>query len=112
MDALLITLLSIVIGMCLYIIYYKISNKKEKEHLFYRDVVGSLIILSIALFLFFSLVPAALLIQKAIGLMLFLAGYFLIFKYPYSQEYNRGYELTGVFMGFVTIAIGIGLLLF
>ena len=107
-------ILSLLIGFGLFIIYILvIKNDKNFNDLnFQKNVIIGLILFGVGSYIIFSAIPSAVLTKKLIGLVLTLLGFFLVFKFPYTGEYNRGFEVTGIFFGVVILIVGLIMLIF
>ncbi|MCK5042572.1 MAG: hypothetical protein KAI51_01120 [Candidatus Aenigmarchaeota archaeon] len=105
---------ALMIGFGLFLIYIIVIKNDEKFNDFKvpKNIILALILIGIGGYVIFSSISSAVLMKKFIGLVLTLLGFFLVFKFPYMSEYNRGFEVTGIFFGVVILIVGLIVLIF
>lgn len=105
---------ALMIGLGLFIIYIIVIKNSDKFNDFTvpKNIIYALILIGVGIYILFSSISSAVLIKKLAGLVLTLLGFFLVFKFPYTGEYNRGFEGTGIFFGVVILIVGLIMLIF
>ncbi len=105
---------ALLIGVGLLIIYFAVMKDGDKKVAFRleQNLVIGLILVVIGGYILFSHLSSALLTKKFIGLILTVFGFFMVFKYPYCQQYNSGLEVTGIVFGVIILVVGLVLLIF
>lgn len=105
---------ALMIGFGLFLIYIIVIKNHETFDDFRvpKNVIFALILIGVGGYLLFSSISSAVLMKKLIGLVLTLLGFFLVFKFPFTNEYNRGFEATGIFFGVVILIVGLIMLIF
>ncbi len=105
---------ALLIGLGLFIIYILVikNDKKFNDLNFPKNVIIGLILFGVGSYILVSSIPSAVLTKKLIGLVLTLLGFFLVVWFPYTSEYNRGFEVTGIFFGVVILIVGLIMLIF
>ena len=88
------------------------NDKKFNDLRVPKNIIFALILIGIGTYILFSSISSAVVMKKLIGLVLTLLGFFLVFKFPYVGDYNRGFEVTGIFFGVVILIVGLILLIF
>ncbi len=105
---------ALMIGLGFFIIYILVIKNSDKfdDLRVPKNIIFALILIGIGSYVIFSAIPSAVLMKKLIGLVLTLLGFFLVFKFPFTNEYNRGFEATGIFFGVVILIVGLIMLIF
>jgi len=105
---------ALMIGFGLFLIYIIVIKNHEtfNDLRVPKNIIFALILIGVGGYLLFSSISSAILIKKLIGLVLTLLGLFLVFKFPFVGDYNRGFEVTGIFFGVIILIVGLIILIF
>lgn len=93
-------------------IYFSVEGSKNDSQMFVILLIGLLAIVAGG-WLILTSIPLGMLLIKLAGLVLALAGLFLMISFPGVMEYQPfGMSKTGIFFGLILLIIGVYLLIF
>lgn len=105
---------ALLIGIGLFIISYTVirNEKGVNDLIFQKNVLAAIVLIGVGSYVLFYGVSSVLLKQKFIGLLLTVFGFYLTFKFPYCNQYNRGMDGTAIFFGIIILIVGLIVLIF